>query len=187
MNADEQPKMILLVEDDEAFRLRLSKSLQKRGYHVTSVSSVAEGLSAANDSPPDYAVVDLRLKDGSGLSVIETLEKQCQVARSVVLTGYGNIPTAVAAVRLGAIDYITKPATADEILSTLLTPKGSQPAAPTKPISPDDARRDHIERIYQEVGENVSETARLLQMHRRTLQRILRRNGISKNIAYPNT
>jgi two-component system response regulator RegA len=186
MNADEQPKMILLVEDDEAFRLRLSKALQKRGYYVTSVSSVAEGLSAVNDSRPSYAVVDLRLKDGSGLNVIETLEKQCPDTRSVILTGYGNIPTAVAAVQLGAIEYIAKPATADEILSTLLAPKGSQPAAPTNPIPPDDARREHIERIYHEVGENVSETARLLQMHRRTLQRILRWNGIGNKIANPN-
>ena len=183
MNTDNQSNNILLVEDDEAFRLRLSKALQKRGYHITSVSSVADGLHAINDSPPDYAVVDLRLKDGSGLSVIETLEKQCPDARSVILTGYGNIPTAVAAVRLGAIDYIAKPATADEILITLLTPKGFQPAAPTNPISPDDARREHIERVYHEVGENVSETARLLQMHWRTLQRILRRNGIAKSVS----
>ena len=183
MNTDDQSKMVLLVEDDEAFRARLSKALQKCGYLVTSVSSVAEGLSAAKNSPPDYAVVDLRLKDGSGLSVIETLEKQHPDTRSVILTGYGNIPTAVAAVRLGAIDYIAKPATADEIIATLMAPKGAQPAAPTNPISPDDARREHIERVYNEAGENVSETARLLQMHRRTLQRILRRNGIVKNAA----
>ena len=99
------------------------------------------------------------------------------------MTGYGNIPTAVAAVRLGAIDYLAKPATTDEIITTLVAPKGSQPAAPTNPIAPDDARWEHIVRVYHEVGEDVSETARLLQMHRRTLQRILRRNNKVKNAA----
>lgn len=183
MSIENQSKLILLVEDDEAFRLRLSKALQKRGYRIKSASSVAEGLNAVKESVPDYAVIDLRLKDGSGLDVIEALEKKCRGTRTVILTGYGNIPTAVAAVRLGAIDYLAKPATADEIITTLVAPKGSQPAAPTNPIAPDDARWEHIVRVYHEAGENVSETARLLQMHRRTLQRILRRNSKVKNAA----
>ena len=167
MSTENQSKLILLVEDDEAFRLRLSKALQKRGYRIKSASSVAEGLDAVKESVPDYAVIDLRLKDGSGLEVIEALEKKCRGTRTVILTGYGNIPTAVA----------------DEIITTLVAPEGSQPAAPTNPIAPDDARWEHIVRVYHEAGENVSETARLLQMHRRTLQLILRRNSKVKNAA----
>ncbi len=174
---------ILLVEDDDALRMRLAEAMQKRGFKTTSASSVAEGLEAIRANAPDYAIIDLRLQDGSGLDVVEALEQQHPDARAVILTGYGNIPTAVAAARLGAIDYIAKPATADEIVDALLAPKGAHAPAPTDPILPDDARMEHIEHFFHVAGENVSETARLLQMHRRTLQRVLRRHGVVRNAA----
>jgi two-component system response regulator RegA len=117
------------------------------------------------------------------LDVVEALEQQSPDVRTIILTGYGNIPTAVAAARLGAIDYIAKPATADEIVETLMAPKGTRPSAPDAPISPNDARFEHIEQVFHEAGGNISETARLLQMHRRTLQRILSRHGVTRNAA----
>jgi two-component system response regulator RegA len=157
--------------------------MQKRGFEVTSGSSVAEGLRAIHIEAPNYAIIDLRLQDGSGLDVVEALEQLRPDARAIILTGYGNIPTAVAAARLGAIDYIAKPATADEIVDTLMAPKGTRPPAPDAPISPEDARFEHIEQVFHGADENVSETARLLQMHRRTLQRILRRHGVVKDAA----
>lgn len=183
MTVTDRHKMILLVEDDDAFRGRLAVALQKRGFETTCAASVADALKAVAVSLPDYAVIDLRLEDGSGLDVVAALEHHNPEVRAIILTGYGNIPTAVAAARLGAIDYIAKPATADEIVATLMAPKGSKVPVPVNPISPNEARLAHIERIYHEEGENVSETARLLQMHRRTLQRILRRHGVVKDAA----
>ncbi|MFT7105743.1 MAG: two-component system response regulator RegA [Yoonia sp.] len=183
MFLEKNTKTLLLVEDDDVFRSRLGSAMQKRGFDVTPASSVAEGLRAVRANAPEYAVIDLRLKDGSGLDVVEALEQQRPDARAIILTGYGNIPTAVAAARLGAIDYIAKPATADEIVDTLMAPKGTRPPAPDAPISPDNARFDHIEQVFHEAGENVSETARLLQMHRRTLQRILSRHGVVRDAA----
>jgi two-component system response regulator RegA len=176
-------KKMLLVEDDDALRVRLATAMQKRGFNITSASSVADGLKAICVDAPDYAVIDLKLRDGSGLDVIEALEQQRPDARAIILTGYGNIPTAVAAARLGAVDYIAKPATADVIVDSLMAPKGAHPPAPTDPLSPEIACLEHIERVYHEAGENVSKTARLLQMHRRTLQRILRRHGVVKDAA----
>lgn len=176
-------KTLLLVEDDDALRSRLGIAMQKRGFEVTSAASVTEGLHVVRTEAPDYAIIDLRLQDGSGLDVVEALEQRHSDARAIILTGYGNIPTAVAAAHLGAIDYIAKPATADEIVDTLMAPKGTRPSAPNAPISPEDARFEHIEQVFHGAGENVSETARLLQMHRRTLQRILRRHGVVKDAA----
>lgn len=183
MTLDIQSKTMLLVEDDDALRLRMAVAMEKRGFQTTCAASVAEGLRIVHDDAPEYAIIDLRLQDGSGLDVVEALERQRPNARAIVLTGYGNIPTAVAAARLGAIDYIAKPATADEIVDTLMAPKGTRPPAPDAPISPEDARFEHIEQVFHQAGENVSETARLLQMHRRTLQRILRRHGVVKDAA----
>jgi len=179
----EKRHTLLIVEDDDALRDRLAKAMQRRGFAPRTASSVEEGLAAIDTDLPDFAIVDLRLLDGNGLEVIEALEKQHQNVRTIVLTGYGNIPTAVAAVRHGAIDYIAKPATADEIVDTLLTPAGEDTPVPAEPISPDEARWEHIEHVYHEAGDNVSQAARLLNMHRRTLQRILKRRRMANDAA----
>jgi two-component system response regulator RegA len=184
MPREEEQKSMLIVEDDDTLRVRLATAMQKRDFITRSASSVAEGIEAISMEAPEYAIIDLRLQDGSGLDVVEALEQSHRGARAIILTGYGDIPTAVAATWLGAIDYIAKPATADEIVDTLMTPKGEHPPAPANPILPEDARLEHIEHVYHEAGENVSQTARMLQMHRRTLQRILRRNGVLSNAAH---
>ncbi len=183
MLREAEQKSMLIVEDDDTLRVRLATAMQKRSFTTGTASSVAEGFAAINVQAPDYAIIDLRLQDGSGLDVVKALEQRHPDARAVILTGYGDIPTAVAATRLGAIDYIAKSATADEIVDTLMTPKGEHPPAPANPISPKDARLEHIEYVFHEAGENVSQTARILQMHRRTLQRILRRNGVLSDAA----
>ena len=183
MSLENNIKTLLLVEDDDVLRSRLGTAMQKRGFDVTPASSVAEDLRAVRANAPEYAVIDLRLQDGSGLDVVEAREQKRPDARAIMLTGYGNIPTAVAAARLGAIDYISKPSTADEIVDTLMAPKCTRPSAPDAPSSTDDARFECIERVFHEAGGNVSETARLLQMHRRTLQRILSRHGVVRDAA----
>lgn len=174
---------ILIVEDDEALRERLAKAMEKRGFAVRSVAGVAEAKTCIDADPPAYAVVDLRLLDGDGLSVVEALEHARPDARGIILTGYGDIPTAIAAVRMGAVDYLAKPATADEIVDTLMAPRGGHPPAPENPTQPDEARLEHIQYVFAQEGGNVSQAARLLNMHRRTLQRILNRNGLSTDAA----
>lgn len=175
MTHDTLSGTVLIAEDDDAFRARLDKAMTKRGFTVIAAASVAQAVDSLDGHAVDFAVVDLRLGDGSGLDVVETLKVLHPHARSVILTGYGDTPTAVAAVKLGAIDYLAKPATADEIIDALMAPDGAQPTPPDAPISPEDARRVHIETVFQEAGENVSQAARLLNMHRRTLQRNLKR------------
>ena len=118
-------------------------------------------------------MVDLRLEDGNGLDVVEALHKKRPDARAVVLTGYGNIATAVTAVKLGAVDYLSKPADADDVINALLATGEAPPAPPENPMSADRVRWEHIQRVYELCDRNVSETARRLNMHRRTLQRIL--------------
>lgn len=172
-------KAMVIVEDDGALRERLAKAMQKRGFEVRTAISVSEGLSAIEQDVPGFAIVDLRLLDGSGLDVVRSLEEHDPDARAIILTGYGDIPTAVAAARIGAVDYIAKPATADEIVDVLLAKKDQKTPAPLNPIPPEEARIEHIEHVFHEAGENVSQAARLLNMHRRTLQRILRRNGVA--------
>lgn len=169
-------KRLLVVEDDEALRERLARALERRGFVTRTAGSVAEGLDAVRADFPDYAVVDLRLGDGSGLDVIDALERRRGGARAIVLTGYGDIPTAVAAVRLGAIDYIAKPATADELVQALTAERDQLPPAPADPIPPEEAKWEHIKHVFEQVNGNVSRAARLLNMHRRTLQRILKRH-----------
>ena len=176
MNKD---KNMLIVEDDDALRARMAVAMEKRGFDVRTASSVAGGLAAISQSVPGFAVIDLRLLDGSGLDVVKALEGADPDARAVILTGYGDIPTAVAAARIGAVDYLSKPATADEIVDVLLTPANQTPPAPENPMTPEDARLEHIETVFQEAGENVSLAARLLSMHRRTLQRILKRHRVT--------
>ena len=164
---------LLLVDDDAAFLQRLERAMARRGFDVRSAASVAEGLAAVAERPPAYAVVDLRLEDGNGLEVVSALHQQRPEARAVVLTGYGNIATAVTAVKLGAIDYLSKPADADDVINALLATGEEKPEPPENPMSADRVRWEHIQRVYELCDRNVSETARRLNMHRRTLQRIL--------------
>ena len=166
-------KTLLLVDDDKAFLTRLERAMEKRGFAVHSADSVAAGLSAVEAGPPAFAVVDLRLEDGNGLDVVDALHRRRPDARAVVLTGYGNIATAVTAVKLGAVDYLSKPADADDVINALLATGEAAPAPPENPMSADRVRWEHIQRVYELCDRNVSETARRLNMHRRTLQRIL--------------
>jgi two-component system, response regulator RegA len=164
---------LLLVDDDKAFLTRLERAMEKRGFTVRSADNVRDGLAAVDAAPPAFAVVDLRLEDGNGLDVVSALHQRRPDARAVVLTGYGNIATAVTAVKLGAVDYLSKPADADDVINALLALESEQPAPPENPMSADRVRWEHIQRIYELCERNVSETARRLNMHRRTLQRIL--------------
>ena len=166
-------RTLLIVDDDEPLRRRLQRAMEDRGYDVTTADSVASGVAAASASPPAYAVVDLRLGDGSGLDIVAALEKARPDARVIVLTGYGNIATAVAAVKAGAVDYLPKPADADQITAALEAGDRALPPPPENPMSADRVRWEHIQRVYEQCDRNVSETARRLNMHRRTLQRIL--------------
>ena len=164
---------LLLVDDDRPFLARLARAMEGRGFLVETADSVAAGLAAVRARPPAYAVIDMRLADGNGLDVISELAARRPMARGIVLTGYGNIMTAVTAVKLGAFDYLAKPADADEIHAALLALKHDKAEIPDNPMSADRVRWEHIQRIYELCGRNVSETARRLNMHRRTLQRIL--------------
>jgi two-component system response regulator RegA len=166
-------RSLLIVEDDVSFLQRLARAMESRGFVVTTAQSVAEGLEQVERSAPAFAVVDMRLGDGSGLDVISALKKSRPDARAIVLTGYGNIVTAVNAVKLGAVDYLAKPADADDVVAALLALEGEKAEPPAHPMSADRVRWEHIQRIYELCGRNVSETARRLNMHRRTLQRIL--------------
>ena len=166
-------KSLLIVDDDRAFCQRLARAMEARGFSVTAVSSVAEGLAVVADGSPAFAVIDMRLADGNGLDVMSALKAKRPDSRAVILTGYGNIVTAVTAVKLGAFDYLAKPADADEIFNALMATQHDKAALPENPMSADRVRWEHIQRIYELCGRNVSETARRLNMHRRTLQRIL--------------
>ncbi|MEC9367140.1 MAG: ActR/PrrA/RegA family redox response regulator transcription factor [Pseudomonadota bacterium] len=164
---------LLVVDDDKPFLERLARALQARGFEVETAQSVAEGVRLIRQRPPAYAVVDMRLEDGNGLDVIAALNDVRPEARAVVLTGYGNIATAVSAVKLGAVDYLAKPADADDVYNALLATQGAKVEPPENPMSADRVRWEHIQRVYELCNRNVSETARRLNMHRRTLQRIL--------------
>ncbi len=166
-------KSLLIVDDDKPFLQRLARAMESRGFTVDTADSVAEGIRKVEAGAPAYAVVDLRLEDGNGLDVIELIRKRRPDSRMVVLTGYGNIATAVTAVKLGAVDYLSKPADADDVVAALLASGGDKSELPNNPMSADRVRWEHIQRIYEMCNRNVSETARRLNMHRRTLQRIL--------------
>jgi two-component system response regulator RegA len=174
----EGERTLLIVDDDAPLCQRLARAMEKRGFVVTTAESVAAGTETATNRPPAFAVVDLRLSDGSGLDVVQALRRARPNARVVVLTGYGNIATAVAAVKAGAVDYLPKPADADAVEAALLA-KGSAPLPPppADPMSADRVRWEHIQRVFEQCDRNVSETARRLKMHRRTLQRILSKHA----------
>ena len=164
---------LLIVDDDEPFLRRLARAMEKRGFAVETAESVADGKAIATARPPAYAVIDLRLEDGNGLDIVETLRERRPDSRVVILTGYGAIATAVAAVKIGATDYLSKPADANDITAALLAQSDGLPPPPENPMSADRVRWEHIQRVYELCDRNVSETARRLNMHRRTLQRIL--------------
>jgi two-component system, response regulator RegA len=166
-------KSLLLLDDDAPLRTRLGRALEQRGFEPVLVGSVAEALSAVRSKAPAYAVLDMRLDDGSGLKVVEAVRDSRPDAKIIMLTGYGNIATAVQAVKAGAVDYLSKPADADDVVRALLAKGGDAPAPPENPMSADRVRWEHIQRVYELCNHNVSETARRLNMHRRTLQRIL--------------
>jgi len=170
-------RSLLVVDDDSPLCQRLARALERRGFLVNTAESVAEGVAAAGERPPAFAVVDLRLGDGSGLDVVSAIREVRPSARIVMLTGYGNIATAVAAVKAGAIDYLPKPADADAVERALLARSGILPPPPEDPMSADRVRWEHIQRVFEQCDRNVSETARRLKMHRRTLQRILSKHA----------
>ena len=166
-------KSLLIVDDDNPFRDRLARAMEKKGFKTIQASNVNEGITKAKNSPPAFAVVDLRLGDGNGLEVVKKIQEIKNDSKIVMLTGYGNIPTAVAAVKAGAIDYLPKPADADDVESALLAKAESKATPPQNPMSADRVKWEHIHRVFELCNRNVSETARRLKMHRRTLQRIL--------------
>ena len=166
-------RSLLIVEDDKSFLQRLARAMEGRGFVVTTAESVADGLLQVEKAAPAFAVVDMRLGDGNGLDVISAMKRRRPEARAIILTGYGNIATAVNAVKLGAVDYLAKPVDADDVATALLALDRKKIEPPENPMSADRVRWEHIQRIYELCGRNVSETARRLNMHRRTLQRIL--------------
>ncbi|HEV2674494.1 MAG TPA: ActR/PrrA/RegA family redox response regulator transcription factor [Aliidongia sp.] len=170
-------RSLLIVDDDTPLCQRLARAMERRGFLVSTAESIKEGMAKAEENPPAFAVVDLRLGDGNGLDVVGAIRKVRPAARIVMLTGYGNIATAVAAVKAGAIDYLSKPADADAVERALLTRGSSLPPPPENPMSADRVRWEHIQRVFEQCDRNVSETARRLKMHRRTLQRILSKHA----------
>ena len=158
-------KSLMIVEDDQPLMQSLARAMEAQGFRVITANSVADAFDQIQLSAPEYAVVDMRFHDGCGLDVISLLKQQRPDVRAIILTGYGNIATAVKAVKLGAVDYLLKPADADDIISALLAPRGGIAKAPSRPMSADRVRWEHILRVYEVCGRNVSETARRLNMH----------------------
>ena len=168
-----EDKSLLIVDDDNPFRERLARAMEKKGFVVTQAESVKKGLDSLKLTKPAFAVVDLRLNDGNGLEVVKEIQNLNTHSRIIVLTGYGNISTAVAAIKHGAIDYLAKPADADDVEKALLADPKSKAQPPENPMTADRVKWEHIHRVFELCNRNVSETARRLKMHRRTLQRIL--------------
>ena len=166
-------KSLLIVDDDNPFRERLARAMEKKGFKVSQAESVKKGISSIKQQKTSFAVVDLRLGDGNGLEVVKEIQKSNSKSRVIMLTGYGNISTAVAAIKQGAIDYLAKPADADDVERALLADPNEKAAPPENPMSADRVKWEHIHRVFELCNRNVSETARRLKMHRRTLQRIL--------------
>lgn len=175
--AETADRSLLIVDDDAPLRNRLARAMEQRGFTVVVAASVAEGLQASGAAPPAYAVVDLRLEDGNGLEVVEALRAARDDVRIVMLTGYGNIATAVVAIKAGAIDFLAKPVDADQLTAALREIERPLPPPPDDPMSADRVRWEHIQRVFEQCNRNVSETARRLKMHRRTLQRILNKHA----------
>ena len=172
-----EDKSLLIVDDDSPFRERLARAMEKKGFKVSQAEGVKKGIDAVKTNKPAFAVVDLRLGDGNGLEVVKEIQNSNADSRIVMLTGYGNIPTAVAAIKQGAIDYLAKPADADDVEKALLADPNRKADPPDNPMSADRVKWEHIHRVFELCNRNVSETARRLRMHRRTLQRILNKHA----------
>tara|TARA_Y100000590_G_scaffold417833_1_gene517951 strand:- start:1809 stop:2372 length:564 start_codon:yes stop_codon:yes gene_type:complete len=168
-----EDKSLLIVDDDNPFRERLARAMEKKGFIVSQAEGVKKGIEIAKLKKPSFAVIDLRLNDGNGLEVVKQIQNSNSGSKIIMLTGYGNIPTAVAAIKEGAIDYLSKPADADDVEKALLADPSSKAQPPENPMSADRVKWEHIHRVFELCNRNVSETARRLKMHRRTLQRIL--------------
>ena len=172
-----EDKSLLIVDDDNPFRERLARAMEKKGFKVSQAEGVKKGIESVKTNKPAFAVVDLRLGDGNGLEVVKEIQNSNADSRIVMLTGYGNIPTAVAAIKQGAIDYLAKPADADDVEKALLADPNRKADPPDNPMSADRVKWEHIHRVFELCNRNVSETARRLKMHRRTLQRILNKHA----------
>ena len=171
--SDFEDKSLLIVDDDNPFRERLARAMEKKGFEVSQAESVKKGIEVVKTKKPTFAVVDLRLNDGNGLEIVKVIQNSNSNSRIIMLTGYGNISTAVAAIKQGAIDYLAKPADADDVEKALLADPNRKAEPPENPMSADRVKWEHIHRVFELCNRNVSETARRLKMHRRTLQRIL--------------
>ena len=170
-------KELIIIDDDLPFRIRLSKSMEKKGFKVETFGDTKKSKERIKEKLFDYAIVDMRLENGSGLELVKLIKKINPNTRSLLLTGYGNIATAVAAIKFGAVDYITKPAEIDQIYESLISSKDNLPSPPLNPMTADRVKWEHIQRVFVQCKRNVSETARKLRMHRRTLQRILNKRA----------
>ena len=147
---------LLIVDDDNPFRERLSRAMEKKGFQVSQAESVKIGIQSVKLKKPAFAVVDLRLNDGNGLEVVKEIQKNNIDSRIIMLTGYGNIPTAVAAIKEGAIDYLAKPADADDVEKALLADPNRKASPPENPMSADRVKWEHIHRVFELCNRNVS-------------------------------
>jgi two-component system response regulator RegA len=170
-------RSLLLVDDDAPLRRSLARALERRGFHVLAAEGLAEARDHAHAHRPEFAVLDMRLTEGSGLDLVRMLRELRPEVRIVIVTGYGNIATAVAAIKAGAVDYLAKPVDADDVVAALLRSGQGLPPPRDNPMSADRVRWEHIQRVFEQCHRNVSETARRLNMHRRTLQRILNKRA----------
>lgn len=176
---NQQNPALLLVDDDLTFCRVLAKALEKRGFDVFTATEIATGLELANDHHPDYAVIDLRIGHESGLELVEKLHVQHPSLRMLMLTGYASIATAVEAIKLGAVHYLTKPASVDDILQALQREHGDTAVSPAEnPVSVKRLEWEHLQKVLLEHDGNISAAARALNMHRRTLQRKLAKRPV---------
>ena len=170
---------LLLVDDDATFCAVLAEALTRRGYEVRTACNVEEGIARVTEESPEYAVIDLKMPGASGLELVKRLHELDPNTRIVMLTGYASIATAVEAIKLGAVHYLAKPADADDILAAFGRTQGDAGiAVSARPLSVDRLEWEHIQKVLKECGDNISETARRLGMHRRTLQRKLAKRPV---------
>jgi len=177
------PRSVLVVDDDEVFRNRLVRAFSERGFDAHGASDARTALESATAESPEYAVVDLRLPDRNGLEVVKALKALDPGTNIVVLTGYGSIATAIEAVKLGATHYLQKPADVDDILASFARadlPPGARPEVPDVVPSLDRVEWEHINRVLTDCGGNISQAARLLRVHRRSLQRKLAKHPVNR-------